>query len=146
MLARWPELSESDGGLGRLTDVAFDVAEYVQVDADVVQAALDFARGEGARTSLSSIHLHVTFDVDDKATGALHFLAQAFGRDPTHSRSAFAFVGDSENDAPAFAAFETTIGVSNFRGRMTKPPRFATSKPRGAGFAEAAQRLLGLRA
>jgi HAD superfamily hydrolase (TIGR01484 family) len=143
---RWPELHESDDGFGRWSDIAFDVAEHATVEPKVVREAIDFAESHGARTSVSSIHMHVTFDVDDKATGALRYLATVLGLDPTRSRRTFAFVGDSENDRAAFAAFDTTIGVQNLRGRLTKPPRYLTTKARGLGFAEAARHLLDLRA
>jgi hypothetical protein len=144
MCARWPELVRDDG-LGRVTDVAFDVAEHHHVAPDVVHQAIDFARSRGARTSVSSIHLHITFDTDDKATGALHYLAQAHGIDPTESRASFAYVGDSENDAPAFAAFDCGIAVANVCGRWTRPPAFVTRGSRGVGFQEAAYHLLRLR-
>lgn len=144
MVERFPEL-ERDDGLGRLTDVAFDVAEHRRVRADVIQSAIDFARTRGARTSVSSIHLHVTFDTDDKATGTLRYLNTAHGIDPTEARTKFAFVGDSENDAAAFAAFDCSIGVANLCGRWTRPPAYRTMAERGAGFREAALHLLRLR-
>jgi HAD superfamily hydrolase (TIGR01484 family) len=144
MRSRWPVLVRDDG-LGRVTDVAFDVAEHHHVADDVVRAATDFARARGARTSVSSIHLHVTFDTEDKATGALRYLSLAHEVDPTEALHSFAYVGDSENDAPAFAAFECSIGVANVRGRWTRPPAFVTAGARGVGFREAADHLLRLR-
>lgn len=144
--AHWPELHETDDTFGRRTDVAFDIAEHFVVEPSVVKAAIAFSESEGARTSVSSIHLHLTFDIDDKATGALRYLAKVHGLDPTEGRHTFAFVGDSENDRAAFAAFETTIGVQNLRGQLTKPPRYITQRARGAGFSEAARHLLELRA
>jgi HAD superfamily hydrolase (TIGR01484 family) len=143
---RWPELSQSDGGLGRLSDVAFDVAEHVSIDPKTVAAVVDFAERAGARTSISSVHLHVTFDSDDKASGALRFLNLTQGLDATLSCQRYAFIGDSGNDAAAFAAFQTTIAVQNLQGRFTLNPRYMTTLPRGQGFAEAARTLLALRA
>lgn len=142
--SRWPEL-ELDDGLGRLSDVAFDVAERRQVPADVVRAVMQFAQERGARTTLSSIHLHATFDPDDKATGALRYLSVAHGLDPTECCRRFAYIGDSGNDAPAFAAFDCSIAVANLRGRWTRPPAFVTSEMRGKGFREASTVLLDLR-
>jgi len=65
--------------------------------------------------------------------------------DATAVRHAFAYLGDRENDASCFAAFELSIGVSNLRGRATLRPRYVTSRPMGAGVAEAAGAILSLR-
>lgn len=145
MTKEFPALTLADGGLGRLSDVSFDIAEHTIVEPTTVERAIHFAEERGARTSVSSIHLHVTFDTDDKATGTLRFLSATLGMDPTRSRAKFAFIGDSGNDAAAFAAFDTTIGVANLTGRFTRPPRYRTRSPRGAGFAEAANLLLARR-
>ena len=45
----------------------------------------------------------------------------------------FAYIGDSENDSACFAAFRVTIGVANFKGRPTVPPRYVTQHAMGAG-------------
>lgn len=141
-----PELRPADDVNGRVTDYAFDVDEHHHADEAIIARAIELGRRAGASSFRSSIHLHFTFDRLDKASGALLFLRKRYGLDPTRARRTFAFVGDSENDAPCFAAFRTTIGVANLRGRPSLPPRFITSAPRGAGFAEAARRILQLRA
>ena len=91
---------------------------------------------------MSSVHLHVTFDSLDKASGATRFMQARFGWDSTECLSRAAFIGDSENDEACFSAFRTTIGVRNLRGRLTIAPRFMTRGERGAGFAEAARVLV----
>jgi hydroxymethylpyrimidine pyrophosphatase-like HAD family hydrolase len=136
--ARFPELHASDDVQGRLTDFTFDIGEHERVPADTVLAVQSFARSLGARTVASSVHVHLTLDGLDKATGAARFLSTRLGMDPTECRIRAAFVGDSENDAACFSAFRTTLGVANLRGRPTLPPRFITTKEKGAGFAEAA--------
>lgn len=140
-----PELRPADDVNGRVTDYAFDVNEHHRADEAVIARAIELGHGAGASSFRSSIHLHFTFDRHDKASGALHFLRTRYGMDPTRARRTFAFVGDSENDAPGFAAFRTTIGVANLRGRPSLLPRFVTGSARGAGFAEAAQRIVALR-
>jgi len=103
----------------------------------------------GARTSRSSVHLHATFDTDDKASGALRFLARELGQEPGAALSRFAFVGDSGNDAACFAAFRTTFGVANVAaavGRLSVPPRYVARAPMGEGFAEIAGTILRARA
>jgi HAD superfamily hydrolase (TIGR01484 family) len=129
----------------RRCDFTFDIGEYQQVDDARVAAASAFARSRGALTVRSTVHLHVSYDGSDKATGTLRILASCFGFDETHARDLFAFIGDSENDEAAFAAFHTTIAVSNLRGRPTVSPKFVTRGARGQGFAEFAQKLITLR-
>jgi hydroxymethylpyrimidine pyrophosphatase-like HAD family hydrolase len=140
--ARFPELQPSDDLGSRLADYTFDIAESRQVDAAVVQAAMDLARDRGARVVRSSIHLHLSYDGDDKASGVLRFLRLEHGVDASAARHRFAFIGDSENDAPCFGAFEHTFGVANLRGRPSLLPGYRASQPMGAGFAEIAQVIL----
>ena len=111
----------------------------------MVKAAAELAQSLGAQTLTSSVHLHLTLDRHDKATGCLAILREQFGLDTTHALMRFAFIGDSGNDAACFAAFRTTIGVANLTGRPTLMPRFVTRAARGAGFAEAARVLLDAR-
>ncbi|MBM4361676.1 MAG: HAD-IIB family hydrolase [Deltaproteobacteria bacterium] len=141
----FPDLVPADDVGARRADRTFDVGEHQTVAPARVEAVARRARELGARTVRSSIHLHVTLDGADKASGALAFLAPRLGGDRTRIRRLAAFVGDSENDAPCFAAFSTTIGVANLRGRPTVPPRYVTRSPAGAGFAEAAALLLARR-
>src|SRR5262249_11689572 len=91
------------------------------------------------------VHLHVTLEGADKASGAVAFLGNRHRWDPTEAISRAAFIGDSDNDEACFCAFRTTIAVQNFRGKPTVAPKFQTSAPRGAGFAEAARVLVRLR-
>jgi HAD superfamily hydrolase (TIGR01484 family) len=134
----------SDVG-ARRSDYTFDIGETRKVAPEIVEAASAEARRHGAFTTTSSVHLHVSFDRADKASGSLWLLHRQTGLDPTEGRLRYAFVGDSENDAACFAAFQTTVGVANLRGRLTVRPRFVTSRERGAGFAELAETLIALR-
>lgn len=138
---RFPELEPADDVAARISDYTFDIGEHARVPRDVVRRAVDFVAARGARSVTSSVHLHVTLDGDDKASGAVRFLRQRLGEDPTRALFRWAFIGDSENDAACFAAFRTTIAVANFRARLTAPPRWRTRAERGAGFAEAARVL-----
>jgi HAD superfamily hydrolase (TIGR01484 family) len=143
--ARFAELEPSDDIAGRIADYSFDIAESRQVDLSIVQAATALARERGARVVRSSVHLHLSYDGDDKASGALRFLQALHGVDATSARYRFAFIGDSENDAPCFAAFEHSFGVANLRGRPSLLPKYLASQPMGAGFAEIANVLLSAR-
>lgn len=134
--SRFPEVEPADDATSRLADYTFDIGETTSVAPERVAEMATFARSRGARATRSSIHLHFTYDADDKASGVLRFLSQVYDKDPTASRYDFAFIGDSENDAPCFAAFNTTVAVANFRGRPSVPPRFVTRGRMGTGFAE----------
>jgi HAD superfamily hydrolase (TIGR01484 family) len=138
----FPTLVPSDDAHSRWADYTLDIGESVVVSPEVVAAVSAFARELGARVTRSSIHLHLSLEVDDKATGVLRFLSNTHGMDPTTSRYECAFIGDSENDGPCFSAFETTVAVANYRGRPSLRPRYVTRNLMGAGFAEFAERLL----
>jgi HAD superfamily hydrolase (TIGR01484 family) len=142
---RYVELSDATDASERVSDFTFDIGETRQVDSATLAGVCRLAEARGARTNRSSVHLHLTFDAHDKASGTLHLLHQEFGIDPTLARKRFAYIGDSENDAACFAAFTTSIGVDNLRGTHTLPPVYKTPSARGAGFAEAAQHLVKLR-
>lgn len=142
--ARFPELVAADDVAGRVTDYTFDIGEHESVSEELVLEAKALAVEAGARTTRSSVHLHFTFDHADKATGALSYL-QAHGLDATRARRVFAFIGDSENDAPCFNTFRTTVGVANLRGRFSLGPRYRTKGRAAVGFREFAERLSQLR-
>jgi HAD superfamily hydrolase (TIGR01484 family) len=140
-----PEARLTDDVDLRRSDVTWDVGERVKLPEDrvrLVVAAIEAAR---ARWSRSSVHLHATYDADDKASGALRFLSQQLGEEAGAAVVRFAFVGDSGNDSACFSAFRTTFGVSNVRdvvGRLSVPPRYVADRPMGDGFADVATVLL----
>ena len=146
MRSAFPDIEPVVDPSERLSDFAFDIGEEAHVDARRIREAAAYAREQGATVFVSSVHLHVGFDPVDKASGAIALLRRLHGLDPTWSLAHYAFIGDSENDAACFAAFRTSIGVSNLRGRPTLRPRFITNGARSAGFAELARTLGALRA
>lgn len=136
-----------DAGM-RVSDVTWDVGERETLPDEVVRRIVHEIAGAGARWSQSSVHLHATFDTEDKATGAARFCQRELGEDPGAALVRYAFVGDSGNDGPCFSAFRTTFGVANVRasvGRLSLPPRYVASRPMGAGFAEIAAAILSRR-
>jgi HAD superfamily hydrolase (TIGR01484 family) len=145
---RFDDIAPSDDSEFRTSDFAFDIGEHASVPPPRVRDLRNAALELGARTFESSIHLHVTFDTDDKASGTLHALARCFGEDTSRALARYAFVGDSANDEPCFSAFRTTFGVSNVRRdahRLTVVPGYVSKRERGAGFTELAELLLWLR-
>jgi HAD superfamily hydrolase (TIGR01484 family) len=142
---RFPDIEPADDVRARISDRTFDIGEHRQVAAARVGEAASYLREQGARVFVSSVHLHATFDYADKASAAVRLLSTDSGLDATAVRHAYAYLGDSENDASCFAAFAVSIGVSNLRGRATLRPRYVTTQPMGAGVAEAAGVILRLR-
>jgi HAD superfamily hydrolase (TIGR01484 family) len=147
--AALPELQLSRDTRLRLCDIAWDVGEFERVPEELVAALTAQIRAAGARCTRSSIHVHASFDVDDKATGLVRLLRTHFATDPTRARSSWAYIGDSGNDAAAFAAFHTSVGVANVAGKLRNisiAPRYVTLAPGGEGFAEFVAALLAARA
>jgi HAD superfamily hydrolase (TIGR01484 family) len=143
-----PGLVLADDNAARITDVTLDVGEREKVAPEVVERARAFFHARGLRTILSSVHLHATFEGDDKASGAMRMLRERLGWDAGVSRARAAFVGDSENDSACFCAFSTTVGVANVARwvpRLSVPPRFVTVASMGEGFAELARALVSAR-
>lgn len=148
LLARFPAAELADDNDARLTDVTIDIGEHRRVPPQDVSHMRAIARAQGVRSTQSSVHLHLSFDASDKASGTVRLLVEQFGEDPTGACVRYAFVGDSGNDAAAFAAFRLTFGVSNVLAhlsRLTLPPRYVATAPMGRGFAEIAARIVELR-
>ena len=144
-----PEARLSDDAHARVSDVTWDVGELVTLPPDRIHLVVREIGLAGARATQSSVHLHATFDVDDKATGAVRFCAQQLGEDPGAAVVRFAFAGDSGNDAPCFAGFRTTFGVANVRAsvaRFSVTPRYVATREMGDGFAEIAAQIRASRA
>ncbi len=149
LAARFEGVALTEDNAARVTDATIDIGEHRRVEPAIIRAIEAEARARGVRTITSSVHLHLTREGDDKASGTLRFLASHMGEDVTSARVRFAFVGDSGNDAAAFAAFHTTFGVANVTrhlASLTRAPRFVSNRPMGLGFAEIAARIVDLRA
>jgi hypothetical protein len=66
-----PEARLTDDVDARRSDVTWDVGERVRLPEDRIRPIVAAIGDAGARGSRSSVHLHATFDVDDKASGAI---------------------------------------------------------------------------
>ncbi len=149
LVARFPGAGLADDNDARVTDVTLDIGEHRRVPVGEIAEIRRIAGERGVRTLLSSVHLHLTHEPDDKASGVIRLLVERFGEDATKARARYAFVGDSGNDAAPFAAFRLTLGVANVRAHLralSVPPRFVAAEPMGRGFAAIAARLIALRA
>ncbi|HEX3771312.1 MAG TPA: HAD hydrolase family protein [Polyangiaceae bacterium] len=143
-----PEARLTDDASGRVSDVTWDVGEMVTLPDERVRVIAREISAAGASSTQSSVHLHATFDHDDKATGSVRFCARELAEEPGSAVVRFAFIGDSGNDAACFAAFRTTFGVANVRssaGALSVTPRYVATRAMGDGFAEVADALLSRR-
>ncbi len=148
LVAAFPSAALADDNSFRKTDVTIDIGEYQRVPPNEVEAMRSIAKSRGVRTLASSVHLHLTHTPADKASGTLRLIYEHFGEDPTLARQRYAYVGDSGNDATAFAAFKLGFGVANIRrhlDRFSVPPRYVAPHAMGLGFSEIVARLHTLR-
>lgn len=132
----------------RLFDAAVDFAEDAGPLSleDAARIAAVFEAG-GARAKVSSIHVNAWFGDWDKRAGIESLFAARFA--PLEGViGQVAFLGDSPNDAPLFAAIPFSVGVANvlpFLGGIAAAPAYVTQAPGGRGFAEFARALLAAR-
>jgi HAD superfamily hydrolase (TIGR01484 family) len=133
----------------RETDLAVDYCEDVpRLPREAVDRIVDLMRARGLTAKVSSIHVNGWFGAYDKLSMARRLMREEFGVDLDGARAAYAFVGDSPNDAPMFAHFPSAVGVANiadFAGRLAHEPRYVTQARGGAGFREVADFLLAAR-
>jgi HAD superfamily hydrolase (TIGR01484 family) len=149
LVTRFPDADLADDNDARWTDVTIDIGEHRRASPEAVAAMLADATSRGVVTFVSSVHLHLSLNTEDKASGTLRLLEAGFGESREEACCTNAFVGDSSNDASAFSAFQTTFGVANvtkYLSSLPAPPIYVTENTMGTGFAELAARLVALRA
>jgi len=132
----------------RRCDLAFDVAERDHLSSVDVGALVALIESEGARALVSSVHVHAQMSSCDKARGAERAARDALGLHLESTRTSWIFVGDSGNDAAAFAWFPVSVGVANVVDHLERielHPVFITRLDRGRGFAEVVDHILRAR-
>ncbi len=147
--ARFPHAKWASDQAYREFDLAIDITEDVPrwPDADVDEL-LAMCADAGAHAKLSSVHVNTWFGDVDKIRGFENWLGSAAGSAHAQDLDSWIYLGDSPNDEPMFGRFTNCIGVANvepFLRRMKTPPRWMTAREAGAGFADAARRLVSLR-
>jgi HAD superfamily hydrolase (TIGR01484 family) len=141
-----PQVRVSSDDRARRCDLAFDVGELVSLPRSDVDALVSLIEGFGAATSVSTVHAHAVPGPWNKATGVARALHDTLGVDLDAELDRWVFVGDSGNDAEAFAHFPKSVGVANVRAhldRLPTAPRYVTDAARGEGFAELSAHLMG---
>ncbi|SIS97762.1 HAD family hydrolase [Neptunomonas antarctica] len=138
----FPDISYTQDQPFRLTDIAFDIGQQVQVAMPVAQAATAWLREQGVSARLSSIHINAWLGAYNKADTAKAWLQQ---NQPGISLEQCAFIGDSPNDEAMFEHFPLSVGVSNIRRflkQLDHSPHFITEHHGGFGFVEFAETII----
>ena len=144
--AAMPHVRTTNDHRHRRCDLAFDVGESVSLPRADIDALVALIEELGAQCSVSTVHAHAVPGPWDKAQGVERALEEVVGINLSAELERWVFVGDSGNDAAAFARFPKSVGVANVRGHLDRlpiPPRYITDHDRGRGFAELAAHLVG---
>jgi HAD superfamily hydrolase (TIGR01484 family) len=140
-----PALRLSADSAFREVDLALDWNEEVSLPVADADLAVLRLREHGLAASRSNVHVNFGPPLFDKRTACLHLIRDVLGGD-TNELEAYAYVGDSLNDAPMFGGFPTSIGVANVRdiwGQLPYHPSYVTSGREAMGFRELVEHLLG---
>ncbi len=150
ILAQVPGAGVSADQSFRETDLAIDFAEDVpRLDDAAIERIVAIFGKHGATARVSSIHVNGWFGDYSKLSMTRRTMAAFFGVDLDAAKSAYAFIGDSPNDAPMFDYFPNAVGVANLRDfehRCPSLPKWITEAPRSRGFIELAEAILAAEA
>ena len=125
----------------RLTTLAWQRPQ----NPEAVEAITSAIRSTGASVTVNSLWVLAWLGGFDKLKAARRMMRELYAIDIDTERDTTVYVGDSENDAPMFAHFPNSIGVSTvaeYLPKLPKPPRWITRGPGGEGFVEVADTLL----
>lgn len=144
-----PHVKEAGDQRLRRCDLAYDVGETVALPREEIAELVSIIERCGARAVVSTVHAHAMPGAWDKACGTARAAREVLGVEEARLRERFLFVGDSGNDAAAFAFFAESAGVANVRDHLHAlpvAPRWVAREARGRGFAEIVGTLLARRA
>lgn len=129
----------------REVDIAFDHAEHPpHWDKAQLQAVEEFFMDHGAKTSISSIHLHAWFGEFDKFSMS-RLLLKAIAQEELSGNKKSIFIGDSLNDASMFTGMDESVavaGIEKYWDQLPSKPHYVTQQEGGKGFLELATLLL----
>ena len=134
----------------RETDLAIDIAEDVpRLHETAVERIVAIFEEHGATARISSIHVNGWFGDYSKLSMTRRMMSEFFGVDLDAAKSAYAFIGDSPNDAPMFDFFPAAIGVANLRDlahRCPSLPKWITEAPQSRASSNWPKRILAAKA
>jgi hypothetical protein len=130
----------------RQYDLAIDIGEGVSPwSPGRIQEALAFIQQAGFQASASSVHINIwRGDISKPGMFAKWMQQQGQKLDLTE----WIYLGDAANDAAAFAFFQQTVAVANFKkyqDQVKTLPQYITTQEMGMGFREVGARLLAAR-
>jgi len=143
-----PDVMKSEDSGLRRCDIAFDIGEKVQMAPERRDLLRELIENQGLGVTESSVHMHAIPGTWNKATAIRRVLAEVLEMSFEDDKDSLAYVGDSPNDAPAFALIPLSVGVRNVLESSPLPspmPAFITTSPRGRGFSEFARLVLQAR-
>lgn len=149
IVAEVPGAVPARDSAGRVTDIAIDHSEFMQLSAGAIAAVVALMQAAGMNATVSSIHVNGWFGTHDKLSGAQWMVRRLFDRTLDDELGGWVYVGDSTNDQALFGRFPLSVGVANllhFREQLHTWPAWITQGERGAGFAEVAAAVLAARA
>jgi HAD superfamily hydrolase (TIGR01484 family) len=164
----WLDDAARKDALSRLTEIARSIASDLPTtllsdDQPFRQTTLAFERpasrdhagliakllaDAGASVTLNSIWVLGWFGGYDKLSATRRFLPEVLGLNVDTDIERIVYVGDSANDAPMFAHFPKSAGVSTVtehRADIPRPPTWITQGAGGDGFVEVAEAILRAR-
>ena len=133
---------------GRVTDIAIDHSEFMQLPQPQIEHAVALMRAAGMNATVSSIHINGWFGSHNKWSAAAWMVQRLFGRELQAEVEQWVVVGDSTNDQLMFERFPLSVGVANlqrFAAELRLWPAYITAGERGEGFAEVVRALLAAR-
>jgi len=145
VLAELPAHAVMTRQIGRACSLAFRAPD----DPGLRAALVGRIRSAGAEATVNSLWALGWFGGYDKLAMARRVMRDIHGLDIDRTPEAVAYAGDSVNDAPMFAHFPTSVGVStvvDVLSDIPRPPAWITRGPGGEGFVELADALLAARA
>jgi HAD superfamily hydrolase (TIGR01484 family) len=134
----------------RQFDLAIDFAEDVSppLSKKEIATVVKLFNEAGAQAKVSDIHVNGWFGDYNKRTACEQYVRDEFGFSPDAMQSRCVFVGDSPNDEPMFELFQNSFAVANFADfadEVEQKPAFISDQAEGAGFAQIAELIIGLK-
>lgn len=148
VLARVPGARLSMDSQYTEVDLAIDYNESVHLGSRAAAALEAGLHARGVRAVRSSVHVNCWLGRFDKLSTVDRFIERELKAARRDRPLAYAYVGDSLNDAPMFEGFALSVGVANVADvldALEAPPAFVTRAREGEGFAELARALRAAR-
>lgn len=144
IMADIPSARMSVDSAYREVDLAIDWNEDNTLTMNQAQEIVDRLQGMGFAVSRSSVHINFGPTGFDKLSGCKTLVKELYGDD---SLDDYVYVGDSLNDAEAFAGFKKSVGVANTEDvwdDLPEKPKFVTEGEEGEGLRQVIEHLLSL--